>query len=358
MRKIQWRNWLILLLFWTLVGLIYSSQLRFFDSVRGSSYSWGHYIAEALADWYTWAVLTPLILRLAKRYPFTQRRWSWVILLHLPASLLIAAAQLFIQAAADQIFIHQQYSLAAITGQLPQLFTRKYYFCVLVYWAIVFVHQSIAYYQQQQLQAAQLETRLAQAQLQALKMQLHPHFLFNTLHAISTLVHEDPKAADQMIARLSELLRLTLANQNRQEVALAQELEFLHTYLEIERLRFQDRLTVKLNIAPETLDARVPNLILQPLVENSIRHGIAARRGAGWIEIGAARHNGTLDLHVRDNGAGLPTSGTFQEGVGLANTRARLAQLYGDRHHFEMANRVTGGLEVRLKIPWHGGNDD
>jgi two-component system, LytTR family, sensor kinase len=192
-------------------------------------------------------------------------------------------------------------------------------------------------------------------------MQLHPHFLFNTLHSISALVHKDPEAADRMIARLGDFLRLTLENSGAQEVSLQKELEFLKCYLEIERVRFRDRLTTRLDIDPQSLDTPVPNLILQPIVENALRHGVAPRSSPGRIEISAKRDNGSLRIQVRDNGPGLPaisaTNGRFREGLGLANTRARLAQLYGGSHRLELANAPEGGLVVTLEIPAHRGRE-
>ncbi len=186
-------------------------------------------------------------------------------------------------------------------------------------------------------------------------MQLHPHFLFNTLHSISALVHKDPDAADRMIARLGDFLRLTLDTAATQEVPLRQELNFLNCYLEIERIRFHDRLTTRLHVEPQTLSCRVPNLILQPIVENAIRHGIGPRSAPGRIEISAKRDHGSLRIEVRDNGPGLPAiskpNGRAREGVGLANTRERLAQLYGGSHRLELKNAPDGGLVVTLEIP-------
>src|SRR4029079_2186861 len=178
--------------------------------------------------------------------------------------------------------------------------------------------------------------------LQALKMQLHPHFLFNTLNSISALLDEDVDAADQMLARLGDLLRMTLENSGAQEITLQEELEFLRCYLEIEQVRFNDRLTVDMKIEPATLDAQVPNLILQPIVENAIKHGIVSRIAPGRIEISAIRYGGSLKLQVRDNGPGLhpgeASSGRVKEGLGLANTRARLEQRYRHDHRFEMCD--------------------
>jgi len=195
---------------------------------------------------------------------------------------------------------------------------------------------------------------LAQAQLNALRMQLHPHFLFNTLNSISVLMSEDVATARRMLSRLSDLLRTSLDNDGRHEVSLREELEFLKAYLEIEETRFQDRLTVRMQIEPDLLDARVPNLILQPLVENAIRHGIATRAQSGVIEINAARDNGMMRLTVRDDGPGLGTNSpsSLISGIGLSNTRERLKQLYGANHRFEMMNASGGGLEVVIAIPF------
>ena len=186
-------------------------------------------------------------------------------------------------------------------------------------------------------------------------MQLHPHFLFNTLHSISALIRRDPDAADKMIARLGDFLRLTLENSGAQEVSLQKELEFLKCYLEIERVRFQDRLTTRLDIEPRALDAAVPNLILQPIVENAIRHGVAPRSAPGHVEISAKRGERALRIQVRDNGPGLSAitapDDAFREGLGLTNTRARLARLYGAAHRFELEDAPGGGLLVTLEIP-------
>jgi LytS/YehU family sensor histidine kinase len=195
-----------------------------------------------------------------------------------------------------------------------------------------------------------------QAELQALKMQLHPHFLFNTLHSISALLHQDVNAADRMIARLGEFLRLTLDNSGENEVTLQQEMAFLKCYLDIERIRFQDRLTVHYDVDPETLDALVPNLVWQPIVENAIRHGIAPRSDPGQIDIRCRRLGAKLQLQVKDDGPGLQetsgSGGPVNRGVGLANTRERLKQLYGRNHWFGMCNGLDKGLVVTLEIPF------
>jgi two-component system LytT family sensor kinase len=228
-----------------------------------------------------------------------------------------------------------------------------------VYWSLLLMSHAYNYYhsyRQGQLRASQLETQLVQSQLEALKMQVHPHFLFNTLHAISALLSHDTEAARRMITRLGDFLRMTLENAGAMEVSLRKEMEFLNGYLEIERIRFQDRLTTEIRVDPNLLDARVPNLILQPIVENAMRHAIANCK-AGRVEIVASARNGVLRIQVKDNGPGLPqrgyASGSAGLGVGLANTKARLQRLYGSAHKFELANGSNGGVVVTLEIPRH-----
>jgi two-component system, LytTR family, sensor kinase len=203
------------------------------------------------------------------------------------------------------------------------------------------------------LEKSQLETQLAGAQLDALKMQLHPHFLFNTLNSISVLMREgDAEAANKMLVRLSELLRVALKSKEAQEVSLKDELEFLRGYLEIEQIRFQDRLKVDFKIEKETLDAQVPNLILQPLVENAVRHAVAPRAGATRIEIRAERENGFLRMIIRDDGDGfVKAENSSGSGIGLANTQKRLEKLYGANHDFRLVSE-GGGFAATISIPF------
>ena len=199
----------------------------------------------------------------------------------------------------------------------------------------------------------ELEVRLAQAQLQTLKLQLHPHFLFNALNTVTALLHTDPDAAERILSGLSETLRFSLRHAGTHEVALARELEFLHHYVQIQQIRFQHRLSVEFRIAPETRQALVPSLILQPLVENAIRHGIEPRASGGRVEIRAERSNGRLQLTVRDDGVGLRTDGSRAgHGIGLANTQERLARMYGDAQRFEMRAGDEGGVTVSIEIPY------
>jgi LytS/YehU family sensor histidine kinase len=203
------------------------------------------------------------------------------------------------------------------------------------------------------LRASQLETRLVEAQLKTLQQQLHPHFLFNTLHAISALMHRDVNAADRTLVRLSDLLRMTLEGLGQQEVSLKSELEFLSKYLEIERTRFADRLLVRFDVQPEALDTFVPTLLLQPLVENAIKHGIAKKAGPGHIDITAKRDHDKLWIEVRDDGVGLSDTAldALQKGIGVSTTRARLQHQFGADYRFEF-HRLTQGVAVVVALPW------
>jgi two-component system LytT family sensor kinase len=324
---------------------------------------WRMLLLEQLIVWYPVALLAPACLWLAARFRLERERWLQMLAVHLAFNLVFHVCLVLISLPLAQLILREPIFSLRFLQSLHQRLIGRLPVDVIIYWMIVGAGYAFEYYRrfrEQQLQAArlellatQLETQLAQAQLQTLKMQLHPHFLFNTLHAISALMDDDVKGARRMIARLSELLRLTLESVGQQEVSLRQELEALERYLEIEQIRFQDRLTVRLAVAPETLDASVPNLVLQPIVENAIRHGIAPRSSAGRIEIRAERRDGMIELHVIDDGPGLQWGDEeFKEGIGLANTRARLRQLYGDDHRIEIKDADGGGLAVKLSIPF------
>jgi LytS/YehU family sensor histidine kinase len=226
-------------------------------------------------------------------------------------------------------------------------------FNIPIYWIIVSIAHALTWYrrsQERERSALQLEARLADARLEALRMQLHPHFLFNTLNAISTLVHRDPHAADEMIGNLSELLRATL-DTTAQEIPLHQELHFLDQYLEIQQLRFGDRLQVEKEIDATALEVKVPTLILQPLVENAIRHGIEPQTGQGKLRITAACDGQTLRLRVCDNGPAAKPAAEGKAGIGLANTRSRLKELYGQSASLTLTTGSDGGFVAAIDIP-------
>src|SRR5262245_15025457 len=328
---------------------------------------WGTLLLEQLTVWYPVALLAPACLWLAARFRLERERRVPTLATHLGINLAFHVCLTLISLPLSHLIWREPIFSYRFLQNLHQRLIGRLPVDVIIYWTIIGAGYAFEYYRrfrEQQLQSArlelratQLETQLAQAQLQAIKMQLHPHFLFNTLHAISALMDDDVKGARRMIARLSELLRLTLENVGQQEVSLRQELDALERYLEIEQIRFQDRLTVRLAVAPETLDAKVPNLVLQPIVENAIRHGIAPRSSAGRVEIRAERRDGMIELQVIDDGPGLRPcdeagAEELKEGIGLANTRARLRRLYGDEHRIEIKDADEGGLIVKLSIPF------
>jgi signal transduction histidine kinase len=315
-------------------------------------------LALNLGYWYSWACLTPLILYLARKAPFIDRQsWKWALAVHLPGVFLITLAHVLLT-------VSSQTAIVWLVGQeqrswlveAQRMFFNNFDWEMMTYWAIVGLSHALRYHNEAQdraLRASQLETHLVEAQLQALQRQLQPHFLFNTLNTISALMHRNLNAADDMIAKLSDLLRISLYNVGVQEVTLKQELDFLSKYLEIEQTRFRDRLTVVFDVQPDTLDALVPNLVLQPLVENSIKHGIGPRATPGQIEIRSRRLGSMLELEVKDNGVGLSAARLtdFNRGIGLGNTRSRLQHLYGSSHRFEFRQPPTGGLSVLIAIP-------
>jgi LytS/YehU family sensor histidine kinase len=246
---------------------------------------------------------------------------------------------------------------ASYWPQLRELFFLNFDWESMTYWAVIGLSHAVHFHREARnraLTSAQLETRLAEAQLQALQRQLHPHFLFNTLHTISALMHRDVEAADAMLARLSDLLRLTLDRIGNQQVSLREELDFVTKYVEIERARYGDRLRVEVDVDPDALDAAVPSFVLQPLVENAVRHGIAPQLKGGRIWIRAVRNSDRLRLVVGDDGHGVSSDKllAFNTGVGLTNTRTRLQHLYGEGHTFDFKTPPGGGLEVTVIIPF------
>ena len=352
-----WLRAALYLALWTLIALFFASQTWLYGLYVGREGSFGRALIYPATDAALWSVLALGTLRLARRFPFEHGRVLRALLVHLTASALFSTVE---SALANVVF--QQLGLFAGTNQSPiRMFSGmligKFHTNVLTYGAILGIAHLFDYYRRfrdRELRASQLETRLAQAQLEVLRMQLHPHFLFNTLHAISALMHRDVEAADRMMAKLSDLLRMALESSGAQEVPLQQELEFLGGYLEIQQIRFGERLAASVEAEPETLDALVPNLILQPLVENAIRHGIGPRLEGGRLEVRAWRAQERLRLEVRDDGPGLQggEAPPFRQGLGLANTRARLRQLYGDGHDLELANDPGGGLRVAFSVPF------
>lgn len=357
MQRQRWLKWSLVFLGWTLIGLFFGSQLYLFSSLGfGMPTSWGRATVSGLTDWYIWGAIAPLVFWFSRRYRLGRGTWPAILLLHLASSVVLALVQLLLTTALAWL-------LASISGTpfpflkgLTFALAVKFHWNVVIYWTILGLSHALVYYREfreRELHTALLQTQLIQAQLQSLKAQLHPHFLFNALNGISELIYEEPESADRMITNLSELLRMSLEVGSADEVPLRQELDFLDRYLEIQKARFGDRLTTVLDIEPGVRDALVPNMILQPLVENAIRHGIGQRSAPGRIAIHAGLQDQKLCLRVCDNGDGLPVGGAsaVKEGVGLGNTRERLRQLYGAAQSLVIASAQGGGLMVTLVFP-------
>jgi two-component system LytT family sensor kinase len=317
-------------------------------------------LVRNLAYWYVPAALTSIIFRIAFRFPLDAPGWPRSLAVHALAA--VAFSIVHVAAMVGVWTMLPPKRIYAMTSASWASWVQRTYlvnldWALMTYSAIVGISYALAYNRESRaraLRAAHLEARLAEARLKTLEAELHPHFLFNTLHAISTLVHTAPDSADRMISRLSDLLRITFSRSGAACIPLNEELEFLQKYLEIEQTRFQDRLTVAYDIDPDTLDAEVPRLILQPLVENAIKHGVAPRMGPGAISIGSRRDGDRLCLEVRDNGVGL-TRGSRAElhgGVGLSNTRDRLECLYGTDYSLNFTDS-TPGLTVEMRVPFH-----
>ncbi|HEU5305622.1 MAG TPA: histidine kinase [Gemmatimonadales bacterium] len=335
---------------WTVVGLGYfASQL--FDAAPSDAVApaWGPLLAYSLGTGWVWTALTPVTLwatRNASLAPGRRTKGAAVYILAGVAFFLVSGTLEWLLGLATGIG----------SGRLQQtLLSQRVETRLLAYLAVVILGRSAYYfglYRTRQLHACDLEARLAKTHLQVLRMQLQPHFLFNTLNTVAELVHTDPDTADQMVTRLGRLLRLSLDHAGHQVVPLRQEIDFLRMYVEIEQVRFQDRLQIVWDLSPETLDAAVPALLWHPVLENAIRHGVTPLAGRGRIVIASYRHGDDLVLEIRDNGLGLPPGGAPREGVGLRNIRERVGQLYGSRGQFSLEPAEGGGTVAILRIPF------
>jgi len=343
--------------FWTLLAFSYATSTVISAISEGQPVSWSRVLGWNLLDFYLWMLLTPLIAWLGRCGSSSGWRRFWA--LHLPCSLAVALAQtLTMLLGYWWLYGPRPDGPSDIGSFLRDEFVYQLHLGWLIYWVVLIVlrgAESQRRLRDERLRNAQLETRLAHSQLQTLRMQLQPHFLFNTLNAISALALADPAQARLMIARLSDFLRLTLEERHAQQVPLSHELELLQCYLGIQQVRFQDRLSTRLNVADDTLQAAVPSLILQPLVENALRHGLLAKAARGSLSVTTRRDGDRLHLEVEDDGLGLPPGGAT-EGLGLGNTRARLAMLFGSAATLRLLRREGGGTRVELYLPFreHG----
>ncbi|MDX1636943.1 MAG: histidine kinase [Balneolaceae bacterium] len=335
-------------IFWSLLGLFYASQI-YMNAPEGQG--WTEALKTAMPRWYIWGALTPGMIWADRLLSRTVSKLTQRVLFHIPTCI----GWLFIFVALNTLVI------GILQGSLPEIsfsfIANQFYWNLLIYWLIMGVYWTTNYYtelKEQELKSARLERNLTEARLQALQDRIHPHFLFNALNTISAYMENDPKTARRMIANLGELLRFSLEHTDTPKITLSRELSFLDSYLEIEQMRFKDHLSISKSIDPDALEVQVPSFLIQPLVENAIRHGINPRNAAGHVYIEIQRQNGRLHLQVKDDGVGLPDGwkSSAHSGVGLTNTRERLNEMYGTEHHFSIRNRSeSSGVQVKIELP-------
>jgi sensor histidine kinase YesM len=343
---------------WTLMGLLRATQVSLGFEMMGHVPSWWRLAIWQLLVFYVWIALTPMILWLGRRFKLERSHWVGSLAAHLLLGSLVSLFYLLIYSSLTRLLrIYPNWS-ASLFEQFLHFTGMFFHLDLFTYGAILGIGLAADYYRryrENQLQAAELRAQLSQAQLEALRLQLQPHFLFNTLNSIVGLIRNDEnREAIRMTTGLSELLRHVLEHAGRPEVSLREEIEFLERYLDIQQMRFSDRLEVEMKIDRDTLVAKVPSLILQPIVENAIRHGIAARNSGGAISLSASRLSDRLRIKVYNDGPTLPPDWRIEDcnGIGLENTRARIAQLYGDVARLEVNNRDGSGVEAVLIIPF------
>ena len=353
-------QWFWIAAIWSAVGLFDATQTVFVMRAEGMHHAWIRLFVVQLVEWLPWALATPFVLRLGRRFPPTQLRPLSTWVRHLAACLAI-----------DLVFSTWSATLEKLTnpyankpgpGKFLQILSDKFYSGLLATFILYGTILLISYLldsrerlARQQTEAARLNEQLMKAQLSSLRRQIEPHFLFNTLNSIAGLVREKRNdAAVTMIVGLSDFMRRVLEDSNRQQVPLAEELEFTQKYLEIQKVRFVERLQCTMSVPSELLPAQVPMLILQPIVENAIKHGIAKRAQGGAVRIFASRSNGMLTLSVYNDGPSLPAKDEIHSGIGISNMRTRLQSLYGDNFKFNMQNQGSAGVEVSVSVPFSG----
>jgi two-component sensor histidine kinase len=346
---------------WTAVGVFRAIERWTLDPVSTTRLEFGfrEALSQNLLFSYLWAAFTPAVALLARKFPLSGRSRARTFGAHAAASIVAAVVHGTLFALVYPPLMGVPFHVGHQLRGVPSILTVFLLANVLTYWAIVgicWTIEALRLSRERELRASQLEAQLAAARLERLQTQLHPHFLFNALNSVLPLVFRDRDAAARTVSQLEELLRRSLESDAAQLVPLSRELEFLEMYLEIQKTRFPDRLRVSFDVPAELAAARVPNLILQPIVENAIKHGVSTQPGAGRVAVSARREDGMLVLRVRDDGPGLsdtPRAGgrAAGSGVGLANTRERLRQLYGEEQRLELVNASEGGLEVSVALP-------
>src|SRR5688572_22558397 len=348
----RWQPWLLGFGIWTVLGLLSAVQTSIYFMRDGRPVPWTPVVIDRLADWYTCAIFTPFFFWIVRAIPWERARWWRSVGIQTLVALACVPVKYLMYAGIVGWLIPEYRSV--VVGRLIVGNFVSEFMAFAALFAVIHAVEFNRRAMEDTARAARLETRLAEARLETLTAQLQPHFLFNTLHAISTLMHRDVEAADTMLARLGDLLRRTLDGRDRPEVPLAEEVQLLNAYLDIARVRFEDRLTLEVRIAADTHGALVPRFVLQPLVENALQHGIGSRHGCGRVTIQAERDGERLHLSVSDDGPGgaLHGNGFPREGIGLTNTRERLRERYGADHSLQLTNGENGGLLVAVDIPF------
>ena len=341
---------------WILVALAFAGQSYLAQAKRGGTVSWSATFAGSLADWAVFAVLSLPAIALAKRFHLGGKQWQLRLVLHIVASAVFSLLWMLARAVIER-FLPGRDRIIPLNELLRYILVATFFFNVIVYWVVLTGTHAVAYYRnfrEREIRVMELEGRLATAQLQALRMQLNPHFLFNALNGIGTLMYRDVDAADSMLVKLSDLLRQALDQSHRPLLPLREELAFLRRYVELEQMRFGSRLRAEWSIASETLDVQVPAFLLQPLVENSLKHGLEPRAGGGTVWIIAEKLSESrprLRMTISDDGQGLTVGGKTREGIGTSNCKLRLEQMYGSQATITFEQRQNRGTTVTIEIP-------
>jgi two-component system LytT family sensor kinase len=344
----RWARWIAAILLWSILGVLFALP-------GVSSRNWIHPLLGSLAQWWSWGLVTPLIFWTDARLPFKEKQLRMRILAHLFASVPLTALYFYVVVAVC-VFLGLE-KWGALAHPLSLLNTFGLLWSWVVYWVIFGVIQTFRYYEHYlvgELRLERMERSFSQARLNSLRMQLDPHFLFNALNTISSQVERDPRLARTMIEHLGDLLRLSLDSRDRQEIPLAEELAFLDHYVAIQKIRFEENLRIEIQVTPEVKYALVPCLILQPLVENAIRHGISRRASGGTVTVTAGRYANRVEIRVADDGVGLPLGWALEtsSGTGLSVTRARIVGLHPDGNSgLSVRPRSGSGTEVEISLP-------
>ncbi|HEY4088879.1 MAG TPA: histidine kinase [Bryobacteraceae bacterium] len=350
--KSRWSHWIAAALFWTVIGLLFSLP-------RLSAANWRQPLEGMLTQWWAWGLVTPLIILTDEKLPFREKELGMRVLAHLPVSVVLTLVYFYLLGSMAALLSigNNQWHMLLEARTLSNIFSQGFLWSWPVYWVIFGARQTFLYYEHykaSELRLERMERSFSEARLNALRMQLDPHFLFNALNTISSQVEREPRLARTMLEHLGDLLRLSLEVRDRQEIPLAEELAFLDHYLAIQKIRFGSHLIVETRVAPEVKYALVPCLIVQPLVENAIRHGISRRAAGGSVMITATGGSERLEIRVEDDGVGLPEAWTPEtsSGLGLSITRQRIAWLHPNGNSgFAVRRREGGGTEVEISLP-------